>query len=137
MAYEVVYNPDENCVHGYIEGKVDLEMVQQYGRVIIEQLSAHNCLRFLNDMRNASITLSTMDIYDLPAWIEEAGLNRMCKRALLVSRDFDDYKFFQSVSRNHGHLLEVFADSSKTRIFRDLAKAREWLGLRRIELASG
>jgi hypothetical protein len=133
MAYKVTYDPEEDCVHASIEGAVDLPRAQQYAREIIEQLRAHHCLRVLNDMRKASTKLSTVDIYELPAWIEEAceeaGVNRFCKRALLVSRDFNDYEFFETVSRNHGHLLEVFADSEETGIFRDVAQACEWLGI--------
>lgn len=133
MAYKVIYNPDEDCVHARIEGRVDLATARRYAKEIIKSLSAHHCLRVLNDMRQASIQLSTMDIYDLPAWIEEAceeaGVNRFCKRALLVSRDFNDYEFFETVSRNHGHLLEVFADSEQTGIFHEIAMARAWLGL--------
>jgi hypothetical protein len=140
MAYKVVYSPDEDCVHASIKGDVDLAMAQRYVQEIVKQLRAHHCLRLLNDMRKASIKLSTMDIYDLPAWIEarleEAGVNRFCKRALLVSRDFNDYEFFETVSRNHGHLLEVFADSKITGIFRDIAKADEWLGLTTAQPAS-
>ncbi len=135
MAYKVEYNAAEDCVQARIEGSVDLEMVHRYAREIIRQLSAHNCWRLLNDMRRASIRLPTVDIYDLPAWIEEEGLNRDCRRALVVSRDFDDYKFFETVSRNHGHLLEVFADPNATGIFRDKTKAREWLGLTKDILA--
>jgi len=137
MAYKVAYNPDEDCVHGSIEGDVDLVMVRRYAKEIMKQLSAHNCLRFLNDVRKASVKLSTVDIYDLPAWIEEAGMNRSCKRALLVARDFNDYEFFETVSRNHGHLVKVFADSNNTGIFHDIAKAREWLGLLAATPASG
>jgi len=141
MAYKVIYNPDEDCVHASIEGDVDLAMAQRYAKEIIKQLRAHHCLRVLNDMRKASIKLSTVDIYELPAWIEEAceeaGVNRFLKRALLVSRDFNDYKFFETVSRNHGHLLAVFADPEKTHIFRDIATAREWLGLTTAQPASG
>ena len=80
-------------------------------------------------MREASLQLSTVDLYDLPAWIEEAGVDRPAG-ALLVSRDFNDYEFYETVSRNHGHIVAVFTDSSKTGIFRDTAKACEWLGLR-------
>jgi hypothetical protein len=127
MAYKVIYNPDEDCVHASIEGRVDLALAQQYAREIIQQLRAHRCLRLRNDMRKASLKLSTIDLYDLPAWIEErleeAGVSRSCKRALLVSRNFDDYEFYETVSRNHGHLLEVFADSKLTGIFRDIARA--------------
>ena len=128
MAYKVVYDPDEDCVFGSITGDVDLEMVQRYAREIIKQLSAHNCLRFLNDMREASLQMSTVDLYDLPAWIEEAGVDPSCRRALLVSRDFNDYEFYETVSRNHGHIVAVFTDASKTGIFHDTAKACEWLG---------
>ncbi len=134
MVYQVTYHADEDCVQARIEGVVDLAMAQRYAREIIRQLSVHHCTRVLNDMRQASIQLSTGDIYDLPAWIEEAleeaGVNRACKRALVVARDFSEYKFFETVSRNHGHLLEVFADSTTTGIFRDRTKAREWLGLK-------
>ena len=73
----------------------------------------------------------------MEARLEEAGVSRFCKRALLVSRDFNDYMFFKTVSRNHGHLLEVFADSKTTGIFRDIAKADECLGLAPPEPASG
>ena len=141
MAYKVVYNPDEDCVHASIEGDVDLAMVKQYAGEIKEQLREHNCPRLLNDMRKASIKLSTMDIYDLPAWIEEAleeaGVGRCARRALLVSRDFKDYEFYETVSRNHGHLLAVFADPAKAHIFRDISKACEWLGLPAAKPASG
>jgi hypothetical protein len=141
MAYKVTYNPNEECVHASIEGDVDLALAQRYAKEIIKQLRGHNNCRLLNDMRQASLKLSTADIYDLPAWIEEAceeaGLDHFCKRALLVSRDFNDYKFYETVSHNHGHLLEVFADSEKTGIFRDIAKAYEWLGLTTAQPASG
>jgi hypothetical protein len=137
MAYEVIYDPQEDCVHGHIEGQVDLALVHEYGKEIIKQLRAHHCLCFLNDMRQAWGRLSTVEIYDLPAWIEEAGMDRSCKRAILVARDFDNYQFFETVSRNHGHLVEVFADARKTGIFRDLAEARAWLGLPAAEPVSG
>jgi hypothetical protein len=137
MTYQVIYDPQEDYVHARIEGALDLAFVHQYTREIIEQLRTYHCLRFLNDMRQASVTLSTVEIYDLPAWIEEAGMDRSCKRALLVASDFDDYVFFETVSRNHGHLVEVFADSQQTGIFRDIAEARVWLGLPAAEPASG
>jgi hypothetical protein len=137
MTYEVIYDPEEDYVHGRIEGQVDLALAHEYVKEIIRQLRAHHCLRFLNDMRQAWDKLSTVDIYNLPAWIEEAGMDRSCKRALLVARDFDDYQFYETVSRNHGQLVEVFADPGQTAIFRDIAEARAWLGLPAAEPAPG
>jgi hypothetical protein len=140
MACKVSYNAEEDCVHASIEGEVDRALAQRYAREIIQQLRAHNCLRLLNDMRQASIKLSTIDIYDLPAWLEErleeAGVSRYVRRALLVARDFNDYEFFETVTRNHGQLLEVFADSKITGIFHDISEADEWLGLTKVKSAS-
>lgn len=137
MAYQVIYDPEADCVHGCIEGEVDLALVHEYGKEIIRQLRAHHCRCFLNDMRAAWGRLSTVDIYDLPAWIEEAGMDRSCQRALLVARDFDDYAFFETVSRNHGQLVQVFADTQKTGISCDIAAAHASLGLPTAEPASG
>ncbi len=137
MAFKVIYDPDEHCVHATIWREIDLALAHEYVREIIEQLNAHNCLRLLNDMRRASVRLSTIDIYELPAWVEEAGMKRFCKRALLVAQSFDDYRFYETVARNHGHLVAVFSDSNKTGIFRDMAAAREWLGLTPAKPASG
>jgi hypothetical protein len=133
MPYKVIYNADEDCVQARIEGVIDLDMVHEYSRALIRQLSAHHCLRLLNDMRKASVRVSTVDIYDLPARIEEAiedaGVSRTRRRALIVARDFQDYQFFETVCRNHGHLLDVFADAQTTSIFRNQSEARAWLGL--------
>lgn len=140
MAYKVTYNADEKCVYASIEGPVDLATAQRYAQEIVKQMRTRHCPRLRNDMRRASLKLSTMDLYDLPAWIEErmeeAGISRSCKRALLVSRDFSDYKFYETVSRNHGHLLAVFADSKQAGIFHDVAKTNQWLGLTATQPAS-
>lgn len=136
MAYRVRYRGDEHFVDAAIGGEVDLLRVHRYAREIIAQLSAHHCLRLLNDMRKASVKIPTVDIYDLPAWIEDAGMDRRCKRALLVARDFRDYEFFETVARNHGHLVEVFTNATTTGIFRDRAAAYEWLGLKTVKPVS-
>jgi succinyl-CoA synthetase beta subunit len=49
MAYKVIYNAAEDCVCASIEGGVDLDMVHEYAREIIKHVSAHDCLRLLND----------------------------------------------------------------------------------------
>jgi hypothetical protein len=112
-----------------MEGDIDIEKVKELAQEVVKQTSAHNCRRLLNDFRKANVKLSTIEIYDLPTYFSEAGLDRLCKRALIVSRDFDDYKFFENVSSNLGHLLEVFVDSDEPTVFQSVKKAHEWLGL--------
>jgi len=127
MPYEVRYDAKSDCVCGCVEGDIDKETAEAYAVDIVKVLREHNCLRFLNDMRKASLRLSTMELYELPIFIEEIGFDRLCRRAAVVSQDFEDYRFFETVSRNHGHLVEIFSDSNKFSFFRDVEKAKEWL----------
>ncbi|MHC4532978.1 MAG: hypothetical protein ACYS6K_03410 [Planctomycetota bacterium] len=129
MSFNVYYDSERNCVFVSIEGDFDMEQAKELAQEAVKQATAHNCKRLLNDLRKANVKLSTIEIYDLPAYISDAGLDRLCKRALIVSQDFDDYKFFENVSSNQGHLVEVFADSDEFSIFRNVDEAQDWLGL--------
>jgi hypothetical protein len=129
MPFSVRYDPESDCVFASIEGEIDLQTAKEFGEAVVEQTAAHNCRRLLNDLRKAKVKLSTLEIYDLPALIEKVGLDRRCKRALVVSRDFEDYIFFRNVSSHSGHIVEIFGDSDKFSIFRTPDRAKKWLGL--------
>ena len=129
MSYNVYYDSERDCVFASMEGDIDINEVKEFAQEVVKQTTAHDCRRLLNDLRKANFKLSTIEIYDLPTYISDAGLNRLCKRALIVSQNFEDYKFFENVSSNHGHLLKIFTDSDEFSIFRKVEKAEEWLGL--------
>lgn len=129
MRYSVQYDSKNDCVFASVEGDVEMEALEQFAEEVVKQASEHNCRRLVNDLRKAKVKLSTLELYDLPHFIENAGLDRLCKRALIVSRDFDDYRFFENISLRRGHLVEVFADSDKFSVFGDVEQAKEWLGL--------
>ncbi|MHC4243534.1 MAG: hypothetical protein ACYS3N_16910 [Planctomycetota bacterium] len=129
MSYNVYYDSERDCVFASMEGDIDIKQAKEFAHEATKLISAHNCRRLLNDLRKANMKLSTIEIYDLPTYISDAGLDRLCKRALVVSQDFEDYKFFENVSSNHGHLVEVFADSDEFSIFQNVDKAQDWLGL--------
>jgi hypothetical protein len=112
-----------------MEGDIDIETVTEFGKEAGKLLSKHGCKRILNDARKANVKLSTLEIHDLPQFIETAGVDPLCKRALIVSQDFDDYKFFENVSLLKGHMLGIFADTETFSIFRSAEEARDWLGL--------
>jgi hypothetical protein len=122
MPYSVKYHPKFDCVFAKIEGKIDIKIAQEFAKEAIKQTAEHNCRKLLNDLRKAQVKLSTFDIYHLPSSIEKAGLDHLCKRALLVSRDFDDYRFFENISRSHGHLVEIFTDSDTFSLFRNIRR---------------
>jgi hypothetical protein len=129
MSFNIYYDSERDCVCASIEGDFDMEQAKELAQEAVKQINAHNCGRLINDLRKANLKLSTIEIYDLPTYLLEAGLDRLCKRALIVSKDFDDYKFFENVSSNQGHLVEVFADSNESSGSQIVEKAQEWLGL--------
>ncbi|MHC4624374.1 MAG: hypothetical protein ACYS4W_10795 [Planctomycetota bacterium] len=89
---------------------MDSKSVKEYAKEIIGTASKHNCKRFLNDMREAQLDLSTIEIYEIPGFLDAAGLDRTSKRALVVSRQPEDYRFFENVSINRGYNVKVFED---------------------------
>jgi hypothetical protein len=127
MPYEIRYDAKTDCVYSCYEGEIDKQMAEEYAVEIVKVLREHSCMRSLNDMRNAKVKLSTMEIYEYPIYLEQLGYERLVKRALVVSQDFEDYRFYETVSRNYGHLVEIFSESEKFHLFRDMEKAKKWL----------
>jgi hypothetical protein len=83
----------------------------------------YDCSLVLCDAREATMGMSTVEIYELPkifvAILLETGVQiYKFKRALVMSADVDDFTFFETVSRNRGQ---------NVMLFRSMDAAREWL----------
>jgi hypothetical protein len=90
---------------------------------VLPYVKEHDCFLILSDFREASLKLSTGEIYDAPSTLGEtfaAGgiqVNRL-KRALVIKNDLSDFRFFSDVAINRGQ---------NARLFTDLEEARKWL----------
>ena len=78
--------------------------------------------RFLVDTTKMVLSSSLMEVYDLPTrqYIEESA-DRLGRVAILppkCEKTHEAVRFYETVCRNRGWLVEVFAD---------VEKAREWL----------
>ena len=124
MTFKVEYDESSDCVIGVFAGRLDTESMSEYAKEIARVSAKHNCRRFLNDLREAEIGLSTLDIHGLPKILQEftqgAAFDRSWRRAILApkGKDVRDYDFFETVAGNQGHTVKVFAD---------LDKAMDWL----------
>lgn len=118
MKYKVYYDAEDDCVYGKIQGQIELETMRDFAREAAEEASSHNCLRFLSDLRQAVLNLLPFQIFDIPDIVDDAGLDPLCRRALLVSHDFKEYGFFETTSYNRGQPVKIF---------KDLEQAKEWL----------
>jgi hypothetical protein len=69
-------------------------------------------------MRAATINISVTEMTNSPKTMDESGVSRATKRALVVPPAFDEPKFLEKITRNTGHNL---------RVFKDVEEARQWL----------
>jgi hypothetical protein len=123
MPCKVEYDAEGGFMRGSAEGALDVQAIDAFVHEIVAALKEHRCYLLLNDFRNVTLAISTLEIYHLPARVAELlaaeGLNVYnLKRALVAASDMDDYRFFENVSVNH---------MQKVKVFRDIDQARAWL----------
>ncbi|MBN1913856.1 MAG: hypothetical protein JW788_05580 [Candidatus Omnitrophica bacterium] len=92
------------------EGKLDHEVVKEFAKEIARVVSEHDCKRFLNDNSKVELDLSVIEIYELPGFLDTAGMDRSWKRALIVPGLSKDYIFFETVANNYGYTVKLFTD---------------------------
>jgi hypothetical protein len=123
MSHTLNYNPELRMIESKVIGELTLnevrETITQYAVICKEK----GCTLLLNDFREATIQLSTAEIYSLPQMIMEiyaaSGVNiHPLRRALVAAKDLDDYLFFETVTVNRGQ---------DARVFYDIDEARRWL----------
>ncbi len=118
MSHRLCYDPDTDCILLTVEGTFNLDRLAEIAPEVARLCQVHDCHRILNDMSTARLELSLVDLFDSPRLMDESGISRSTRRALVVPRSFTDAEFLQTVTLNRGHTLQVFQN-------RELAKA--WL----------
>lgn len=118
MGYSVCYDGTDDCVILTVTGVVDMETIRVMAAEVAAKCEEMDCTHILNDMSNADIQVSFMDVFSSPSVIEASGIPSKTKRALVVPEDFSEREFLETVTRNAFHNLVVFTD---------LEKAKEWL----------
>ena len=118
MPHELSYDSETNCATLRFQGEVTMALIREVAPQVASLCKEKGCRHLLNDMSAATINLSVFELFDSPKTMDESGVSRTIKRALVVPSDFDESQFLEDVSRNRGHNLMVF---------KDMAKAKDWL----------
>jgi len=123
MPHTVTYNSETHVVETKAHGNLTLdeakELIFDIGQVCVEK----NCFLCLSDYREATLNLSTLDIYSIPQLLSDIlasmGLpaNKV-KRAVVVAKDIKDFEFFETVTINRGQNIKLF---------QDIDEAKKWL----------
>jgi hypothetical protein len=116
MPYTVKYDVKNRILEGIISGVVDRSLLRQYSIDTEKILKENQCKLSLSDYREASFSLSMVELYRLPQKHTELlnmlGINiHLLKRAALFNEDSVELaKFFEDVAVNRGQLFKVFKD---------------------------
>jgi hypothetical protein len=123
MAHSISYNTVTRIIETVMHGEINFTELKT---VIAESATLskeYSCCFWLTDYTDASVKLSTMDIYQLPNEIQKIvgplQLNMAdIKRAIVTAHRTEDHSFAEIVNANRG--LQV-------RVFSDIQTARAWL----------
>ena len=122
MPHTINYNLETHVIEVKIHGDFRLSEGKEIITYLVQVIKEQNCF-FVNDMREAKMKLSTVDIYELPKLItsifssSEVNSYKL-KRALVVTKDLEDYKFFETVTANRRQQVMLFFD---------IDEAKKWL----------
>ena len=123
MPHKVTYNLETHIVESEINGDLSLdesiELITSIGRACAE----NNCSLCLSDYRGATLNLSVFELYDVPNKLsnilDSLGLSaHKIKRAIVVSENVKDFRFYETVTLNNGQRIKMF---------QDINEARKWL----------
>jgi hypothetical protein len=117
MSHELLYDSDDDCVILRVKGRVTMALVRELAPQVATLFEENSCRRLLNDMSAATIDMSVADLYGSPEVMDESGVMRGTRRALVVSPDFDDDRFLENVSRNRGHNLMIFKSVDEAKVW--------------------
>jgi hypothetical protein len=123
MPHTIVYNSELHIIESKLQGDMTSREVDQIITETAKIAISNDCRLIFTDFTEVSRKLSILEIYELPDRIRNIftslGIHiSLCKRANLVSKDWDDYVFHENVMVNRGHNEKVFTD---------VDKAKKWL----------
>jgi hypothetical protein len=119
MPFQVTYDSEIDCVITAITGDMDKSVISDFFTEVGRIAAENNCTRVLSDLREGKITALLTDIYEMAKAIENKGIVKSLKRAIVISKDHDDYAFWETVCHNQGH--------QRVRVFQDYEQAKDWV----------
>lgn len=124
MGHNISFNSELHITEIKFQGSINLLEIEELLSEAVKVAKEHNSFLFLSDYTEASLNLSTMELYELPKMLADIFASSgippyKLKRALVVLQDLKkDFRFFEAVSANNGQ---------KAKLFQNLVEAKKWL----------
>jgi hypothetical protein len=123
VSHTIIYNSEERLIEIKVQGDLSLNEVKEIMTEAAQTVKAQNCFLVLTDMREASLNVDMLEIYQLPKILTDIFASfelsaYKLKRALVVANGLKDYSFHENVASNRSQHVKYFVDRDE---------ARKWL----------
>ena len=123
MSHTTTYNSETHVIETKVQGNLILAEAKEIISKIVHVAKENSCFLCLSDYREAEISLSTVEIYDVPKIISDISASQGLraadfKRAIVVKKDLKNFRFFETVTLNSGQ---------NAKLFQDIDEAKKWL----------
>jgi hypothetical protein len=111
MNFTITTSPNGKYLICRVTGEITVDIARQFTKELDRLSRTLNIKRFLNDVRDASNALSTLQNYDF-AYIDMAEMNlqRDACSAILVGPADKTHDFVETVTQNAGFNVRIFHD---------------------------
>ena len=118
MGIDIIFGRNFNIVSVETNEALDFKFEKKIVKKIVEVALQNKCQKVLCDFSKATLAVSRLDIYNILEYFERWGVPRNLIMAIVYSDDENLYSFWETVAKNNGFVVRVFADKDK---------AIEWL----------
>ncbi len=124
MSHTIHYKPEAHIIEVKVEGVVNRDKFREIFSQGVKLAKEKKCFLFLNDFREATIEMSTMDLFNLPEVLSRISASlgiqaNSLRRALVVAPESTrDASFAEDVTVNRGQ---------HAKFFHDVEVAKKWL----------
>lgn len=112
MNWRFLHNTTDKILILKTDGVLDISSANKMRTEGIELIRQNNYMCCLLDHSQAKgVTLSTLEIYNLPKRYKELNVPHGFRMAVVVSDSMrTDLDFYETVCRNNGYLVSIFFD---------------------------
>ena len=116
MEWSVYYLEEDGLVFAKISGLINWDKNKELSEEILSTGRKYGSSRFLIDHRDGTLSLSILEIDDIPKMFKEIGLCPSDKMAILYNADSShssEFVFFQNVSQLASLQVKIFTDKEQ------------------------
>jgi hypothetical protein len=113
MGWKIELIQSRGIIRLIMSGSITFPDVARLRSEAADLAKAHSVCKFVSDYRNASLDVSTFDIYRLPDDLARIGFSRKHKLAMVCpasAANRADFAFFETVAVNRGLQVRLFTD---------------------------